>query len=172
MAEMRPTLLSSCAHAATAKEAAFRIDREVDLVRATRVIALDEGAERVVREVAQASQTQARFLVLDPDAPAVPDGDHGVDLVLRDHLGERTHLSAELEGADSVVMVATTSRDTAPVRTIGEAALLRGIMTAGIVFGENEDVRDVVLAQRPYARVLLISREDDDLAEILSALRA
>ena len=172
MVQMRPTMLSSCAQAATAKEAAFRIDRTVDLVRATRVIALDEGAERVIREVAEQSWHDARFLMLDPDAPAVPENEHGADLVLRDHLGALTHLSEQLEGADSVVMVATTSRDVAPVRTIGEAAMLRGIMTAGIVFGDNETVREVVLAQRPYARVLLISREDDDLAEILTALRA
>lgn len=172
MVHMRPTMLSSCASAATAKEAAFRIDRPVDLVRSTRVIALDAGAERVIREVAERSWSDARFLLLDRDAPVAPDDNHGADLVLRDHLGERTHLSAQLEGADSVVMVATTSKDIVPVRTIGDAAMLRGIMTAGIVFGENDDVRDVVLAQRPYARVLLISREDDDLAEILTALRA
>jgi uncharacterized glyoxalase superfamily protein PhnB len=172
MVNMRPTLLSSCAQAATAKEASFRIDREVDLVRATRVIALDAGAERLIREVAEQTWSDARFLLIDPDAPAAGEGEHGADLVLKDHRGERTHLSAQLEGADSVVMVATSSKDAAPVRTIGEAAMLRGIMTAGIVFGENEDVRDVVLAQRPYARVLLISREDDDLAEVLTALRA
>jgi hypothetical protein len=172
MVQMRPTLLSSCAQATTAKEAAFRIDRTVDLVRATRVIALDEGAERVVRDVATRTWSDARFLMLDPETPEVPDGEHGADLVLRDHLGGRTHLSEQLEGADSVVMVATTSKAVAPVRTIGEAAMLRGIMTAGVVFGENDDVRDAVIAQRPYARVLLISREDDDLAEILTALRA
>ena len=172
MVQMRPTLLNSCAEAATAKEAAFRIDRAVDLVGATRIIALDEGAERLTRKVAAHPWSDARFLLLDPDAPAVAAGDHGSDLVLRDHHGARTHLSEQLEGADSVVMVATTSQDVVPVRTIGEAAMLRGIMTAGIIFGEGENVRDVVLAQRPFARVLLISREDDDLVEVLTALRA
>lgn len=172
MVQMRPTLLSSCAQAATAQEAAFRIDRAVDLVRATRVIALDAGAERLIRKVADQTWSDARFLLIDPEAPEVGQGEHGTDLVLKDHHGQRTHLSEQLEGADSVVMVATTSKDAAPVRTIGEAAMLHGIMTAGIVFGENEAVRDVVLAQRPYARVLLISREDDDLAEMLTALRA
>lgn len=172
MVQMRPTLLSSCAQATTAKESAFRINRSVDLVRATRVIALDEGAENVIRGVAEAGWSDAHFLLLDPDAPPVSADEHSADMVLRDHHGNRTHLSEQLEGADSVVLVATNARDAGPVKVIGEAAMLRGIMVAGIVFGEDADVREAVLAQRPYARFLLISREDDDLAEILTALRA
>jgi hypothetical protein len=172
MIPMRPTLLSSCAQATTAKEAAFRIDREVDLVRVTRVIALDAGAEQVVRQAATRDWSEAHFLLLDPDAGSVDEQDHGVDLALRDHNGNRTHLSEQLDDADSVVMVSTTSGSVGPVRTIGEAALLRGVMTAGVVFGENEAVREAVLAQRPYARVLLVSRESDDLEELLTALRA
>lgn len=168
----RPTLLNSCALAATAAEARFRIDAEVDLTRVTRIVALDEAASGVVRSASEGEWGGAHFLVLDTDIPEMAAADQGVDLVLHDAKGARTHLSAELSGADSVVLVATTAPPRAAVRTIGEACVLRGIMTSGVVFGDGGDVREAVAALRPYARVLLVSRDDDDVAGLLTALRA
>ena len=43
------SLLSSCARAATAAEARFRIDRPIAPSRAGRVVALDEPAAEVAR---------------------------------------------------------------------------------------------------------------------------
>lgn len=170
--EYRPTLLNSCALAATALEASFRIDAPVDLRRVTRIIALDAAASEVVTAVADGDWTGAHFLVIDPDTADVGEGEPGADLVLRSSAGEETHLSTELEGADHAVLVATSASSPSAVRTIGDACRLRGIMTAGVVFGEDASVRNAVSLLRPYARVLLVSRDDDDVAEVLTALRA
>jgi hypothetical protein len=168
-----PTLLNSCASAATAAEAKFRIDRIVDLVRSTRIIALDEDAAGIMREVARQPWGDAHFLTLDEGAESV-DGASSVlaDTSLLDDSSRPTRLTAELEDADSVIMIATRGDGQGMARLIGEAASLRNIMTAGIVFGDQHHVREAVSALRPFARVLLISQDTDDVAEILTALRA
>lgn len=168
----RPTLLNGCAQAATASEAKFRIDAAVDLRRVTRIIALDEPASEVVTAVARGEWTGAHFLLIDPETAEVPSDTVGADLVLRDPEGRESHLSEELEGADSVVLVATSASSPSAVQAIGESCRLRGIMTAGVVFGDDAQVRDAVSLLRPFARVLLVSREEDDVAEVLTALRA
>ena len=168
----QPTLLNSCARAATAAEVRYRIAKDVDLTRVTRIVALDAGATEVVRRVADGEWADAHFLALDEGAGGQEPSERDADLVLVDAHGTTTHLSGELEGADSVVMVATTADAPAAARTIGEAAALRNIMTVGLIFGDHQDVRDAVAILRPFARVLLISRDDDDVAEILTALRA
>lgn len=168
---MQPTRLNGCAAAATAAEARFRIDRVVDLVRSTRVIALDDAAATIVREVAKRSWSDAHFLTLEPGSQHVSETTV-VDAPLIDESRGPTRLSHELEGADWVVMVATTGDTPEVARTIGEAAALRNVMTAGVVFGEQAEVRGAVAALRPFARVLLISRDAEDVAEILTALRA
>ena len=168
----RPTLLNGCAQAATASEAKFRIDAEVDLRRVTRIIALDGPASELVAAVAQGDWAGAHFLLVDPETAQVPSDDLGADLVLRDADGHTTHLSEELADADSVVLVATSASAPSAVQAIGESCRLRGIMTAGVVFGESARVREAVSLLRPFARVLLVSRDEDDVAEVLTALRA
>lgn len=169
----RPTLLNSCASAATAAEARFRIDRVVDLVRSTRVIALDDAAAGIMRDVASRPWGDAHFLTLEGGT-----GDMGgassmlTDASLLDAAHRPTRLTAELEGADSVIMIATQGEGRGMARLIAEAASLRNIMTAGIVLGEHDQVRGAVAVLRPFARVLLISQDTDDVAEILTALRA
>ena len=56
-----PSLVSSCARAASAKEAAFRIDYPLAPARATRVIGFDACAAEVVRSAAGHGWSQARF---------------------------------------------------------------------------------------------------------------
>ena len=73
---MRPTLLNSCASAATAAEARFRIDAKPGLrvERATRVVALDAGAAEIVRPLARPAV--ARLPVLyDADVNELADAD-------------------------------------------------------------------------------------------------
>jgi len=49
----RPTLLSSCARAATAAEAAFRVQYPNSLPRASVIIALDAGAAEIMAGVSE-----------------------------------------------------------------------------------------------------------------------
>ena len=171
---MRPTLLSSCARAATAAEAQFRIDYPEAAVRSSRVIALDEGAAGRVRSLAGQHWLGGRFLVFDHLVSA--DGSPGApaDAVLRDAAGTGTLLSAELDGADVAVMVATSAVAADAASVIGDACALRRIMSAAFVLGEAAapgEVRDVVAALRPNAMVLAVLKSGDDVPEILRALR-
>src|SRR3954468_4969629 len=58
----RQILANSCALAATAAEARYRIDARPQAPRATSVVALDDGAMAVVRDLAGQDWNAARFL--------------------------------------------------------------------------------------------------------------
>lgn len=159
----QPTLLSSCARAATAAEARYRISVPEFTRRSSRVIALDEQAAAVVRGIAGQQWSGGHFLVFDS---AVPD-----DALLRPAAGGTALLSEELEGADTVVMVATASANAEAASIIGNACAARSIMSAGLVVPAAGPVGGVVSALRPNAMVLVVLQDVADVPEVLSALR-
>ena len=173
---MQPILASSCALATTAEEAGYRIDAPISGRQGARIFALDDHAATIVRQAAHQAWNGARFFILTvhPGAAGEPrtDADGGPDLVLRRTDGSSTTLSEELAAADVAVMVATTSGDRTAAEAIGRACARRGIMTAGLVLGDPHDVEDTVVVLRPHAQVLLVTRDDADLVEVLTALRA
>jgi hypothetical protein len=145
----RPTLLNSCAWAATAAEARFRIDRPIG-GRSVLIVALDNDAAEVVDRVAEQPWGGARFF-RSPDDP----------------------LLAELiPEADVAIMVGTADADGDAASAIAQACAARGIMTAGLILGERLDVTAAVSALRPYARNLMVTEDEDDVAAVLTALRA
>jgi hypothetical protein len=153
--------VSACARAATAEEAAFRIDYPLAAARNTRVIALDPEAERIVRSASGLTWGQARFYVA---------ADPGLDLVTM--AGERVPLAGEIGESNTVVLVSTDGSNAEAVATIGAACKVRGIMTAGLVVTEAQQTHDALSTLRPYARILLVPAEQDDLVELLRATRA
>jgi hypothetical protein len=167
----RPILGSSCARATSADEMRYRIDRPIRGRRGARIIGLDAGADAIVARISHDPWGHARFFSL---AEPVGDvGDRGSDSVaLRDTDGEMSNLLAELEGADVVIMVATTDADAAAATIIGAACTVRAIMTAGLVIGERARIGAAVAALRPHARVLMVSSDEHDVIDLLTALRA
>ena len=169
----RPTLLHSCAMAATAAEARFRIDVPIAPSRATRIIALDEEAAVVVRSVAGQVWATARFFTWH-DAPGSANG-HGLagdGLPLRSMGGQVVLLGEMLASVDVAVMVAAGDTGAAAAESIGRACTARGIMTAGLVLSDDVEVSRALAALRPHARVLLVPADEDDLVQLLTALRA
>lgn len=164
----RPILANSCALAATAAEARFRIDAKPQTPRTTSVVALDDGAMVLVRELAGQEWNAARFLGLPDGTPA---GEYA-DLQLRTVDGEAVRLSDELARADFVMMIATEGGAAAAATTIGDACTLRGIMTAGLVVGSNGESGPALTALRPNARVLLVTGDEQDATELLAAVGA
>lgn len=157
-----PILVSSCARAATAKEAAYRLDYPLAHARSTRVVAFDAGAAEVVRAVADGPWGQARFYTAC-DSPA--------DLVTL--AGEARPIEAEVEHSDSVVMVATEGVNAAAVAAVGAACRARSIMTAGLLLtGDGTLSGEALTSLRPWARILLVPADQDDLVELLKAIRA
>jgi hypothetical protein len=164
-APLQPILLNGCARAATAAEARFRINRPI-AGRAARVVALDDGAAEVVRRVAERPWHDARFLV-----SAGAGGADG-DVPMRVIDGPASSLSAELEDADVAIVVATSDHGAAAASAIARACDRRGIMTAALILGGRGEVGAAVTALRPHAPVLLVTDDEEDVSEVLTALRA
>jgi hypothetical protein len=162
---LQPILLNGCARAATAAEARFRIDRPI-AGRVARVVALDDGAAEVVRRVAERPWRDARFLVSEDAARA--DG----DAPLRAIDGAGSTVSAELEEADVAIVVATSDHGAPAASAIARECDRRGIMTAALILGGRIEVGAAVTALRPYAPVLLVTDDEEDVSEVLTALRA
>jgi hypothetical protein len=160
------TSLSSCARAASAAEARYRIDAPVESRRA-RVIALDEPAADVLRSVAALEWASARFFVCD----SVGGSGEADDVLLRGIDGSPAVLSGELAGAHVVVMVATQDSGADCAYAIGKACWERAVMTARMVLGDGSQTLGAVAALRPHARVLLPTADESDLVELLTALR-
>src|SRR5262249_53245713 len=158
----------------TAAEARFRINGPNPTPRVTRIVALDEGAATVVHRAAQQRWGAAHFLTYEPGTPVARGDGELPDIVLRAADGSEARLSEELAGADMIVMVATADDGAEAASVIGEACTRRGIMTSGVVFvfGEGRNIAAAVSALRAHARVLLVSRDEDDVPEVLTALRA
>lgn len=166
-------LLSSCARAATAAESRFRIDTPIAPSRATRVIAIDDESAPVVRRAAERRWVSARFYTCEGQfSPSRSNGSSVDGLRLRAMDGAAALLGEELAGVDVAVMVATTDEGAAAASAIGGACTLRGIMTAGLVLSDGVGVSAALSALRPHARVLMVPAEEDDLSELLTALRA
>jgi hypothetical protein len=170
-ASSRPTLGSSCARATSAAEMRYRIDRPIRGRRGARIIGLDAGADAIVERISHEQWGHARFLVLAGPVGSV--GDRGSESVeLRGADGRISSLLAELEDADVVIMVATVDADAAAATIIGAACTVRAIMTAGLVIGEPTRIGGTVAALRPHARVLMVSGDERDVVDLLTALRA
>ena len=167
----RPILGSSCARATTAAEMRYRIDRPIRGRRGARIIGLDTGADAIVERISHQQWGHARFFTLAGPVAVVGDGG-SESVTLRDADGAVSNLLAELEDADVVIMVATTESDAAAATIIGAACTVRGIMTAGLVIGERALVGATVAAVRPHARVLMVSGDERDVVDVLTALRA
>jgi hypothetical protein len=146
---MRPILLNSCARAATAEEARFRIDRPIG-GRSAVVIALDDEAANVVDRVAARPWQGARFF----------------------HATDGSQIVEGLADADVAIMIATAQADAKTASTIARTCGGRGIMTAGLILGDRLDVGPTIAALRPYARNLMVTDDEEDVAEVLTALRA
>lgn len=167
----RPILGSSCARASSAAEMRYRIDRPIRGRRGARIVGLDAGAEAIVDRISRHRWGHARFLSLaEPIGDVGPHGSESVSL--RDSDAEVSSLLDELEDADVVIMVATTDADAAAATIIGAACTVRAIMTAGLVIGEPTRIGATVAALRPHARVLMVSADERDVVDLLTALRA
>jgi hypothetical protein len=165
---MRPVLLNSCAMAATEEEARYRIDVPIKPRQGTRVVALDEAANGILRRVAGQGWHAARFLEL-----ASPAGSANAQAVVFSDLdGVLSSLGEQLETADVVVMIATADGDEHAASAIGAACSTRGIMTAGVILDVGTGVGGAITALRPHARVLLVTSDESDVSEVLMALRA
>ncbi|MBQ0826002.1 3-methyl-2-oxobutanoate hydroxymethyltransferase [Streptomyces tagetis] len=155
--------LSESARAASASESRFRIDVPIAPARAARVVALDERAVGVARRLAGRPWAHARFYT--PGEIREGEG------LLHELDGATLPLDEVLTGTDVVVVLATEDGGRAAAAEIGRICRRRGITTAGVILGDGYEADDATAALRPYARVLLLSADEGDAFELLTALR-
>lgn len=167
---------SDCARAATAEEARYRVNYPNSKPRSSIIVAMDEGAAAIARELETASWNGARFLFPIGRSKGVQGLDSiPPDLDLRDRSGDVVRLSEELSDADVVVMIACAGEAPADAGVIGSSCAARGIMTTGIIVEAGASAEEVELTLktlRPNSRMLVVSADADYIPEMLTALRA
>ncbi|NLS04244.1 hypothetical protein HGP14_12855 [Rhizobium sp. P32RR-XVIII] len=169
--------LSESARATTAEEARFRVNYPNSKPRKSRIIALDaEGLEALEKLTSASSWPGAHFLRY-VEAKGASDSLHmlPVDAVLEDRDGKRVNLADEIADADVIVMVTTAGASAEAAEVIGNACFVRSKMTTGLVLNSTdvpaEDLARTLTAMRPFAAMLVISKGDEYVPEMLSALR-
>jgi len=157
---------SESARASSAAEAAFRIPHPNARRRRLALVALDPAAaDAAARLAAQGF----------PDALTI--GGESRDAAWLDALlAPARELPALLADADHLCLLATAGADPAMAATVAEAASARGIpVSALLIAPDNADeaaLSRALARLRPVAKMLVLVREDADVAAILSALRA
>lgn len=172
---LRPTLLSSCARAATAEEARFRVNYPNSRRRRSRIFALDVGAAETMYAISDAPWNDAHFLTVIGSGIADPDRFSAAALPLAAPDGTRADLATELEAADLVVLLASTASNPGAAEVIAREAFHRKTMIAALALGQGliaADLNSVVAALRPFASVLVVATDLDYVPAMLTALRA
>ena len=169
-----PTMLSSCARAATAEEARFRVQYPNSLSRTSRIFALDKAAAEAMYAVTEDPWDNAHFLIVFANSHVSPDTASG-DIPISHPNGAAAFLDEELAGADIVVLLATDGSSEAAAEVIARECFKRKIMCAGIALKRgpsSEKMEKVVNSMRKFTRVLVVAQDDDYIPAMLTALRA
>jgi hypothetical protein len=168
--------LSESARMSTAREARFRIDHPNSLPRVTRIIALDEKSARVIPSLIRSTSDRTRFLISAVTGGSSPRaGDAASDATLVASDGSNVRLSDELAAADAVVMVASAGEKAEAAAIIGGACRARGILATAVILTSPEgelDASATLMNLRPYAAMLVVTSDEEYLADMLAALRA
>jgi hypothetical protein len=166
---------SESARMSSAAEARFRIDAPNSLPRATKVIALDQSSEHLVKRLAQARWNGATFFTATAFG-STPRKGESLAGWLSDLAGRTKNLVDEVNGADQVVLVATAGENVPAASLIGEACSLKRVMTTALITGsagKSDEVLAKTLSQlRPWALMLVIASADEYIEDMLLALRA
>lgn len=169
----RPTMLSSCAKAATSAEARFRVQYPNSLTRASRIFALDAAAAEAMYAVTEEPWNGARFLTVCKGGAM--DANDIDALPLSAPHGAKAILSEELDGADVVVLLASSLADSNAAEIIAREAHRRRIMVAALALNGaagQAGLDKTVAALRPFASVLVVASDSEFIPAMLSALRA
>lgn len=145
-------------------------------VRASRIIALDEGAAGIVSRLTSEQWQGGHFLIFDATVSSNGLSSEGsgfppVDAMLRTIDGSMLLLSEELAYADLVVMVATKDASAEAASLIGDTCARQMTMSAGLVVSASGEADEVVSALRPNAMVSVIMKDEKGIPSILTALR-
>jgi hypothetical protein len=169
--------MSERARVTTNTEASFRISYPNSRPRKSCIIALDEASFEILKGLATSDRFGAHFLRYVAPRP-VSDMLQmlNLDATLEDVNGNQVGLVEEITDADVIVMVTSAGAQAEAAEIIGVAAFVRNKTTTGLVLNsgdaETGDLMRTLRAMRPFAAMLVVSTDDDHIAEMLTALRA
>lgn len=171
-------MVSQCARATTAREAAFRVQYPNSARRGVKLVALDDKSIPTVERLVRADPRRTALLPPSLAVQERSDAERTVGSIkaaLGDFATQTKALIAEIDPADLIVLV-TAAGEEAPLATvIGEACRARGVPITALVL-DLDDAADAELATtlsklRSYAAMLVVAREGDYIEEMLAALR-
>jgi hypothetical protein len=156
--------LSESARANSAAETRFRVQAVNSLPRAIVVVALDADAAAVVSRLADDGGVHAAFFTAAEDATlTAPDG---TVRSIADAIG----------AADLVVLVAGPGGRAGAAPLLGEACSRRRIMTTGFIVGAasapERELAKTLGQIRPWSLMVVVSKTDDYIDDMMSALGA
>jgi hypothetical protein len=168
---------SESARMSSAEEAKFRITSSNSISRKTKIIALDPASERVLETTAREKWSDTSFLTATAFSGVSANcSDTSLKGWLSDLAGRAKDLVNEVQGSDSVIMVAMTGENSDAAALISEACAIRGVLTTALVLGGrscSDEVLSKTLSQlRPHVVMLVVSGDDDYIKDMLVALRA
>lgn len=157
-------MISQTARATTARESQYRIDRPNSVGRASKVLALDEPAVDILRELAGYDWQGAEFVAVGQDDCRR----------ITAETEQHSSLTEALNGADVVVMVVTSATNPDQVDRVGRYCSDNRVMTTGFVLDEpgNPALKPILIAVRSCVVSLVLETDRDSLIECLRALRA
>jgi hypothetical protein len=159
-------MASDCARAASAAETAFRIPYPNARRRRIALVALDAGAAAAAERLA--AQGLPRAVAL----PAEASGGSWLEALL----APAREMPGLLADADHLFLLASAEAEAAMASVVAEAARARGVPVSAFLLAPA-GVQDAMLARalarlRPVARMLVLVRDEEDIAAVLAALRA
>jgi hypothetical protein len=159
-------MMSESARASSAAEAAFRIPHSNARRRRVALVALDAGAAAAAERLAE--QGFPRALAL----PAEASDDAWLDALL----APAREMPGLLADADHLFLLASLDGDAAMAGAVAEAAAARGVPVSAFLIApasaRDSDLARVLSCLRPVAKMLVLARDDADIAAVLTALRA
>lgn len=170
-----PTMLGSCARAASREEARFRIQYPNSSKRTSRIFALDAAAAEAMYAITEDPWNNAHFLTLSVTGRIDPQATQASTLPLSHPDGTAANLASELDGADVAVLLATQGSNEGAAEVISRECFNRNIMCAGLAIAgdmQPKALDRVVNSMRRFARVLVVAQDEDYIPAMLTALRA
>jgi hypothetical protein len=159
-------MLSDSARAASAAEARYRIPHPNARRRRIALVVLDPGAAAVAERLA--AQGFPRALAL----PAEASGEAWLEALL----APAREMPGLLADADHLFLIASAEGDAAMAGAVAEAARDRGVPVSAFLLApssaQDERLARPLARLRQVAKMLVLAREEEDIAAVLAALRA
>ena len=173
-------MLSESARVTTAAESRFRVRTPNAQPRAVAVVALDDATAALAAELAGRAWRGTTFFTAPAEAApdrSVPAG--SFSRWLRTITGQAIDLADEVARVDAVQMLLTAGQDAPAGSLIGDACLLQGVKTSGLVIddpgpdGHGADAAALsrsLRALRPWVMTLSVISSAEYVDDILHAL--